>query len=468
MTAVAFAVCIVLLLTGLASSACMDGNGKPLMSTFRFPAFEDSALQVQVTYNTTILDAAKSLSEILSLDAPFSIQSFANAPDGISPVTFDNTLGALSELLFELWLPGYRLYLLSQTSEDEEIRDTATQSVVNMEKWGRDNIDFNLDLYKLIAAYADTDEAAKLTGEPRRLLTETLADYQRRGMMLGDDDRAQLTEWEDRLSELTTAISGNINGDEGAIEFTTAELEGLSEQQLASLKYNANTSTYTALTAISSQYSTVAGYATASETRRETIRVRTQRAMTTNGELILEVVQLRQKVASLLGFQHWADYRTSNKMAQTGATAKSFIENLDQRLNNRFFQEKERLLNLKKEHLGASQVENIHREDIGYYINILMEREYQINQEEISEYFEEEATLKGIFQIYEELFNISISIDPNGGPTGAWSDDVKFVRIYEAGDHSSPNWRCVPRPPPPPGQVQAFCQVHSSQGASDC
>ena len=66
----------------------------------------------------------------------------------------------------------------------------------------------------------------------------------------------------------------------------------------------------------------------------------------------------------------------------------------------------------------------------------MLERDFQINQDEIAEYFEEETTLKGIFDLYEELFNISIVYDPEGVPPEggpAWAEDVQFVYIYEKG-----------------------------------
>jgi len=354
-------------------------------------------------------------------------------------LSFDNTVGSLDRLLSELWISGNRLHLLSQTSDNEEIRDAATSAAVSIETWGVKNIDFNLDLYRLLAAFGETDEAAMLSGERLRLLTRTLADYERRGMALDDESRAQLEDWEDQLAEHTSKISTNIKDDEGSVEFFLEELEGLTDQQLAVLSYDANTTRYTALTAISSQYDAVITYANKSKTRLKILHTDLQRAMQENGQLILEVVQTRQKIANMLGFDHWADYRTANMMAGSGATAYNFIENIDDQLNGPFLEEKELLLSLKKEHHGDDpNAVDLHQEDVKFYQNIYKEREFQINEEEISEYFEEKAVLRGIFDLYEELFNIHISIEPNMVPGGAWADDVQFIYIYEAGGDSYP------------------------------
>ena len=126
-------------------------------------------------------------------------------------------------------------------------------------------------------------------------------------------------------------------------------------------------------------------------------------------------------------------------MAGSGATAYAFIENVDKRLSGRFLEEKGKLLDLKKEDLGDAIAADVNREDVPYYENILIERDYQVNREEISSYFEEKATLRGLFDLYEEIFDIKITFDPNGTPGGAaWADDVQFVYIYDASDETNP------------------------------
>jgi len=383
-------------------------------------------MAVQETHDDSISNTTASLSEILSLDPATSV------------LTFDNTLGALDSLRFEFYLPLHRFHVLGQTSNKEEVRKAATDAIASLLKWGRDNVNFNPELCQVIAAFSGTDEARGLSGERLWLLTKTLADCERRGMALGEDDRAKLTEWQDRLSELTTEIDTNIMNDEGAVEFMVKELAGLTEQQLAALHCDANTTLHTALTVIRTQCNLIATCANQSNARLKNVRAGNQRAMTENGELILEVVQMRQKIASLLGFEHWADCRTASKMAGNGGTAHRFIENLNDRLDGRFFEEKELLLDLKKEHLGDPTVADLKREDARFHLNILMEMEHQIDQEKVAECFEEEATLRGIFNLCEELFDISITSHPSGAPGGAWADDVQFICICEKGDERSP------------------------------
>jgi Zn-dependent oligopeptidase len=417
-------ICLLSLLVA-SSDACTNDDGAPIPSVFQYPEFENSYLDIMQTYNESINAAELSLANILSLD-----------PAG-GNLTFDNTLGAVERFTDDFWIAGNRLYFLSQVSDNEEIRSAGIDADVNMKKWAREKVSYNLELYQLLKAFAATDEAAALTGEPRRLLDETIKGYERRGMGLSEDDRAQLVEWQDRLSELTTNISINIVDDVGLVEFTLKELTGLSEQQLDTLEYNENTTTYSVLTAIADQYVTVTTYAEYEETRLEALIGRISRAMEANGELILEVVQLRQQVASLLGFDSWADLKTADQMAGAGATAYGFINNLDERLADKFLEERALLLDTKQDFLGDPSVSDFHQQDVLFFQNIVLKDQYQVDQVEVSKYFEQDATLRGMFDIYEELFGITMTIEPDV-PGGTWADDdgIQYVQISEASDGS--------------------------------
>jgi Zn-dependent oligopeptidase len=289
--------CIGLLLSSsvpLASSACTnDDTGETLLSVSRLPTrFEATALEVNETLAAAIEVAEVSLSDILALEQNVSavvLQAQLQQISDVPPLlTYENTLSAINRMMYELWQPGYRLNLLSKTSDIVEVRDAATEAVVQMSKWSRDHVEYNVILYNIIAAFAQTDEAASLTGEKFRYLNETMNDYKRKGMALSEAERAELVAMEERLDVLTTEIDTAITNDVGAVAFTLDDLAGLPETKLAALDYNATTDLYTAATAIASQYSAVSTYANKSDTRLRILRTDNQRAMQENGEPILE------------------------------------------------------------------------------------------------------------------------------------------------------------------------------------
>ncbi|RYF85159.1 MAG: hypothetical protein EOO00_14415 [Chitinophagaceae bacterium] len=46
--------------------------------------------------------------------------------------------------------------------------------------------------------------------------------------------------------------------------------------------------------------------------------------------------------------------------------------------------------------------------DISYYRKKLLDTKYQLNTDEVKQYFEMNNTLKGMFKVYEQLFSIRI------------------------------------------------------------
>jgi hypothetical protein len=171
-------------------------------------------------------------------------------------------------------------------------------------------------------------------------------------------------------------------------------------------------------------------YADEIDTRRRTLRARYGRAMAENGELIREVLALRIQIAELLGYQHWADLRTAANMAGTGATALAFLTDLGERLGDRFHAEQLVLRDLKRAHVGDPSlgVEELERADIRFYTRQLMARDYQIDVDALRSYFPEGPTLRGIFDVYEQLFDLRITVRD---AFDAWADDVRVAEIED-------------------------------------
>lgn len=70
----------------------------------------------------------------------------------------------------------------------------------------------------------------------RRLLTEYLSDYVRQGVLLEGEASANLLQIRTRLTELSVDFQRAMNEDTTKLYFTTAELKGLPDAFVQSLK----------------------------------------------------------------------------------------------------------------------------------------------------------------------------------------------------------------------------------------
>ena len=54
------------------------------------------------------------------------------------------------------------------------------------------------------------------------------------------------------------------------------------------------------------------------------------RAAKENTRLLEEAIELRQKIATLMGYKSWVDYRVHNRMAKDSKTVLGFLEAIKQ------------------------------------------------------------------------------------------------------------------------------------------
>lgn len=381
-----------------------DGEPQKELSV-EFPTFETTPEEVQASTNSAI-----ALAEI-------GIERIVQIPD--EQLTFTNTFVQLDEFTHVIENTTMRLSLIENTNEVEAVRDAAFEAGQELSKWFV-GLGFNANLYKKLLAYSQTSDAKAKTGEDKLLIEKTLEDFERNGLALSEDLQAELKQLNERLVEVTSKISKNITDDAGKISLTKDELAGAPEAFLNSIKDPKTPNVYTISTKLSDQVRNAMESVTVEETRKKILITQSSRAKEVNRELIQETLQLRAKIASLLGFNNWADYQIAPKLAKNAANATEFLDQLASRLETKFNEEKEELKALKGGEINAW--------DTTFYLNMLRKEKYQVNTEQLRVYFPMEQTLQGMFDIYSKVFALKVK---EVEPPYKWT---KELRAYEISD----------------------------------
>lgn len=387
----------------------------PLIRTLEIPTFEDSVAAVQASEREILEKTNQALDRLVN---------------GTPEQNFTETFGALDRMNSEIMRVWSRLYLLMDTSPRVEVREAAAESVVRIEQFYIDRIDLNEDLYQLLKIMALQLKSAGLSTEELRYIDLVIKGYEQQGMALKPEERDILKLDQTRLSELTTTILGNINNALGDITLSRDELIGLSDEQLDQLFYDPATGLYTVRTSTTSSYRLVMRKAKDPATRKKTLRARYQRAMVENGPLMLEVVQLRQKVAHSLSFADWADYRIDGRMAHDGETAQNFLENLEQRLTGKFSREQTELLEMKRQDLKLPDELplSLALEDVDYYMDQLVQARYSVDTEALRVYFLEQDVIPGMMQALGEVLGFTFQEKP---APKAWVGGLRYFELYD-------------------------------------
>lgn len=143
-----------------------------------------------------------------------------------------------------------------------------------------------------------------------------------------------------------------------------------------------------------------------------------------NAPLMLEILQIRQKQAKLLGFKNYAEVSTSKKMAKNPARVMEFLQDLAQKSKAKAKLEFKQLCDFAEQEFGFSDLKPW---DLTFFSEKLKEKVYQINEEELRAWLPLAKVKQGLFDLVEKLFAVKVV----KAQTSIWHKDVEFYNLVE-------------------------------------
>lgn len=349
-----------------------------------------------------------------------------------APRTYAGTLGALETATEQLDLAMNIVEHLEGVATTPELRE-AYNAVLPAVSSFSSSISLREPLYRALVEFEATPEAAALDTTRKRLLSKTLADFRRQGVQLSPADKDKLKDIDRELSMVTTRFSQNVLDATNAFELVLED-----ESRLAGLPESARVAAREAAEAkgkqgyrFTLQAPSVMGvltYADDAELRQAiwlAFNARGTAGELDNRPLVGKILQLRRERSKLLGFQHFADLVTDDRMAQNGDNAKRFIEDLTEKSLAAFEREKQELADFAAS-LGAKLP--LAPWDVGYYVEKLRKARFELDEEELRAYFPAERALQGAFDVAERLYGVKI-VPLSGVPV--WDPSVTTHEIRD-------------------------------------
>jgi len=286
------------------------------------------------------------------------------------------------------------------------------------EVWGRKDL---YDVISLLEPHLDTYGT-----EEQTLLKRTLDEFRHRGASLSDEERKEFLEISNNLSVLEADYNTVLNEITTTVPCTAEELDGVPLQIYEHLDKDGDAYLlpldYPILVP-------VLNYAHNPETRKRMQTAQNQRGGKENSERLSDALALRDRLAKLAGFNNFAEYQISVKMAKTPKRIFDFMNDLKEKLTPLFEKELDIFKKLKAKHTGAP-IEDIKFElwDLFYYHELLRKEKYSVDQNEVKEYFPMERVVNGVLEVYQKVLNLEfIEIKkPN-----AWHEDVQEFKVID-------------------------------------
>lgn len=340
-------------------------------------------------------------------------------------LTFASTIGDYDAITNEAGTFGGHIYTLSETHPDKAMREAARAEISKFQNWGI-ALEYREDIYRLLKAYADTKPV--LDDQQQRLLDFTMRDFRRSGLALPEAERKLVEARRKDLADLEQQFAVNINEARAPLDFTAAELAGVPQSFLESPGVKQPDGRYRVMANVTWHVQAVMENADKPAVRRRLAIARSSLAQEKNTPVLSKMVVLRADVAQRLGYANWADYRVETRMAKTGATAVKFEEDLVVGLQPKFKGELETLRQLKVVQTGKADA-TLEPEDISYYTNRLKKEKYAVDTEALRVYFPFQASLEGMFAIYQKIFGLKFT---QVEPPYVWAPDVQLWVVEDA------------------------------------
>ena len=355
------------------------------------------------------------------------------------PMAVDENQGALENHIIGFY---------QSVSTNQELRDASTKAEEMMDDFSIES-SMREDIYKLVEAALKKGE--KLDPESQRLLEKTHKAYIRSGLGLpAGPKRDRYKEIKKRLSTLCIIFSKNLNEEVGGLWFTPAELEGVPEDVTALFaKGEGENAGKLKMTFKYPDLIPTTKYAKNPATRKKAY-IENENKLPQNIPIFREVILLRDEAARLLGYPNHAAYIIEDKMAKTPKTVDDFLGDLRTRLTQGGASEMEVLKALKKQELksmGEDFDGYYFLWDHRYYNRMMLEQDFSLDQEKLSEWFPLETSIRGMLTIFETLFGMTFveitgddrsAISASGkGDDIVWHPDVQVFSVWDSEDQGS-------------------------------
>jgi len=356
------------------------------------------------------------------------VQAIVAVPD--DKRSFDNTLGALDDMLAHLELDTNLLRFMQYVSTDAAERERSQKAEEDTTNW-LIAVGKREDLYKAVKAYADT--RPKLEGEQQRLLEFTLRDFRRAGMELSPAQRDELKALQMEINKLGLEFEKNIRDDDTRVPCTKAELDGMSEDWLA------NQPRVGDLYLVGMDYPSfhpLMDFCRNETTRQKVWVAYKRRGGAKNVKLLEKILELRAQCAKMLGYASAADYEIEVRMAKNAATVRKFYEQLRPIARKKALLDYAEYVAAKRAETGNPQAK-LYPWDTSYYKNQLMKTKYAVDAQKVQEYFPLQQVMDGLFSVTQSLYGLEYrdATAKAGSPDRPiWHSDVKYYEVYDKAD----------------------------------
>ncbi len=295
-------------------------------------------------------------------------------------------------------------------------------------------VSMNEKLFARVKKVYDQRDKLDLTTEQKVVLEDTYRGFVQNGVNLAKKDKETFAKLSEELSQLTQKFNQNVLADNNDyyLQVTNKkDLRGLPENAIAAAKAEAEERKLEGwvFTLDYPSFGPFITYADNRDLREQMWRAYNSRGFRNNAnnndDLVRRISQLRMEKAKLLGYDNYAAYALSDKMAKDVNTVGKFM----QELQNSAYRQAMRDVKEVKQFASDHGVEyELQRWDFSYWSEKLKKQKYSFDAELLRPYFQLDKVRQGIFDLYGTLYGVKF-VEAND--IEVYHPDVKVYEVYD-------------------------------------
>ncbi|MCJ8152304.1 M3 family metallopeptidase [Chryseobacterium sp. SSA4.19] len=352
--------------------------------------------------------------------------------------TFENVIEKLAYSGEQLDRVSNIFFNLNSAETSDELQQIAQEVSPILTEYSS-KISQNEALFNKIKKVYDEKEKYNLNEEQQMLLNETYKGFVRSGALLNEEDKEKLKKISMDLSLKSLQFGQNVLAStNNYFKHITnqQDLAGIPDailEQYAEEAKERNLEGWV-VTLQYPSYIPFMTYAKNRELRKELALANGKKSFDggefDNQNLIMELLQLKQQKAELLGYTHYADFVLEERMAKSPTKVIDFLNELLVKAKPYAEKEIEELKLLAKE----DGIEEIQGYDHAFYAEKLRKAKYDLNDEELKPYFPLHQVQDAVFGLANTLFGLAFE---ERDDIPKYHEDVKVYEVKENGTYKS-------------------------------
>ncbi|EEE55834.1 hypothetical protein OsJ_04444 [Oryza sativa Japonica Group] len=338
----------------------------------------------------------------------------------LDKVSFSNVIAPLAELDAQQFPLVQACVLPRMVSPSDDVRRASAEAEKRLDSHFQ-QCRQREDVYRVIKAFTQKGERIGL--EATRFVQCMVREFERNGAKLTQSKKTEMEKLKSHIDDLSLKYIQSLND---STKFLLLNEEDLAGMPLEFLKELENTNGKWKVLLTSYHVTPILEHCKVGSTRKLIAVAYGQKGGKENIAILEKLVQLRHRLARLLGYPNYADYAIEPRMPRTSRKVLEFLEEMSEQLNGLANRELSVLKDLKMEEEGDAQFSV---EDLLYYMKRAEELKVDLDIGEIKQFFPVDLVISGILKMFQDLFALRFE-EMKDAET--WHDTVRLFSVWDA------------------------------------